>query len=190
MEFILATSNAHKASEFNELLDNSNLSFTAASKKIEVVEDGDTFNENAFKKAEAYFKEFNAPVVSDDSGLVVGSLPDMLGVHSARFAPELEQYKDKNLKLIELLKDLDKSAYFVCVLCFYISPTEVFFFEGRVHGEISDQIKGDHGFGYDPVFLPTKMDGKSMAELPEWKNENSHRAKAVKEAVNFFKNKK
>lgn len=186
MEFILATSNEHKVLEFNELLKDSNLNFKASIKKIDVVEDGETFNENSFKKAKAYFEEFKVPVVADDSGLVVEALPGQLGVQSARFAPELKEYTDKNKKLISMLEGLDRSAYFVCVLCFYISEDEVFFFEGRVHGKISDKIKGEHGFGYDPVFLPTGQDDLSMAELPEWKNENSHRAKALKEAVKFF----
>ena len=187
MEFILATSNEHKVLEFNELLKDSDLSFKASVKKLDVIENGDTFNENAFKKAKAYYEEFKSPVVADDSGLVVSALPNQLGVQSARFAPELKDYKDKNKKLISLLNGLDKSAYFVCVLCFYINDNEVFFFEGRVHGKISDEIKGEHGFGYDPVFLPTGQADLSMAQLPEWKNENSHRAKALKEAVNFFK---
>ena len=186
MEFILATSNEHKAKEFNELLDGTNLSFKTASEKLDVIEDGDTFNENAFKKAKEYFNKYKKPIVADDSGLVVTALPDILGVHSARFAPELKEYSDKNKKLIELMDTKDRAAYFVCVLCFYISDEEVFFFEGRVHGEISTQIKGDHGFGYDPVFLPTGQAGMSLAQLPEWKNSNSHRAKALGEAAKFF----
>jgi peptidyl-prolyl cis-trans isomerase D len=67
-----------------------------------------------------------------------------------------------------------------------ISDDEVFFFEGRVHGEISTEIKGDHGFGYDPIFLPTGQADMSLAQLPEWKNTNSHRAKALAQAAKFF----
>lgn len=191
LDFLLATTNNHKALEFNELLKETNLNFKSAQEKIDVIEDGESFNENAFKKANAYYDHFRVPTVADDSGIVVSALPDQLGVHSARFCPDLPDYKEKNQKLIELLKDKeDKDAYFVCVLCFYLNPDEIFFFEGRVHGTIGHEIKGDRGFGYDPIFLPSGQGGLSMAQLPDWKNENSHRAKALKEAVNFFKNKK
>jgi XTP/dITP diphosphohydrolase len=82
-----------------------------------------------------------------------------------------------------------RAAYFACTLCFYISPDEVYFFEGRVHGTIGHELKGGHGFGYDPIFVPERKenDGLTLAELPEWKNENSHRARAVQSALSFFK---
>lgn len=187
--FLLASGNAHKAEEFKELfLDAINVEAAPAS--IEVDETGKTFTENAFLKAKTYFETYQKPALADDSGLVINALPDLLGVQSARFAPELPNYKDKCEKVIELLKEKqDRSAYFVCVLCFYLSPEEYYFFEGRVHGEIATKLSGEKGFGYDPVFIPERKeeDGKSLAELPEWKNLFSHRAKASKEAVQFFK---
>jgi XTP/dITP diphosphohydrolase len=97
---------------------------------------------------------------------------------------------DKCQKLIGLLQSKDnRNAYFVCVLCFYLSPEEVYFFEGRVQGRIGNQLKGEHGFGYDPIFIPDRkeQDGKSLAELPDWKNEFSHRARASQSALQFFK---
>ena len=190
MEYILASANQHKAVELNELLTKAGLKIEASKEKLEVIEDGDTFQENALLKAKTYFNKFGKPTVSDDSGLVVPSLPDILGVQSARFAPELPDYKDKNLKLIELLKgssEENRKAYFVCFLCFYNGPDEVFFFEGRVHGVIGDHLKGDGGFGYDPIFLPDGQMGKSLAEVSTWKMKNSHRAKACAEAAIFFK---
>jgi XTP/dITP diphosphohydrolase len=93
--------------------------------------------------------------------------------------------------LIELLNrsHKDRKAYFVCVLCFYLSPDEIYFFEGRVQGVIGEELKGEKGFGYDPIFIPERKenDKKSLAELPEWKNEFSHRAKAAQSALEFFK---
>jgi XTP/dITP diphosphohydrolase len=82
----------------------------------------------------------------------------------------------------------NRLANFTCVLCCYLSPEEVYFFEGRVHGVIGTEYRGDKGFGYDPVFVPTRAenDGKTLAELPEWKNKNSHRAKAAQAALAFF----
>jgi XTP/dITP diphosphohydrolase len=187
--FILASSNAHKAEEFKVLFKGV-LSVEPAPQSLEVDESGSTFTENAYLKAKAYFDKFAVPALADDSGLVVEALPELLGVQSARFAPELSSYVDKCQKLIELLKSKEnRSAYFVCVLCFYLSPEEVYFFEGRVQGKIGNELKGDHGFGYDPIFIPDRkeQDGKSLAELPDWKNEFSHRARASQSALHFFK---
>lgn len=187
--FILASGNAHKAEEFRDLFTGV-LSITAAPKTLEVDESGKTYTENAFLKAKAYYDTYAAPALADDSGLNIEALPEILGVQSARFAPELPNYSDKCRKVIELLKDQpSRRAYFVCVLCFYLSPDEVYFFEGRVHGEIGFELKGSQGFGYDPIFIPERKeeDGMSLAELPEWKNEFSHRAKASQTALQFFK---
>lgn len=189
MKFILASGNAHKAEEFKELFQGY-ISVNPAPKTLDVEETGKTFAENAFLKARAYFENYGVPALADDSGLVVEALPDILGVQSARFEPELPKYEDKCKKLIELLSGKEsRAAYFVCVLCFYCGPDEVYFFEGRVHGTIGHDLKGDHGFGYDPVFIPERkeQDNKSLAELPEWKNEFSHRAKASQAALQFFK---
>ncbi|MFT6631485.1 MAG: XTP/dITP diphosphohydrolase [Bacteriovoracaceae bacterium] len=190
MKFILASANQHKAEELNVLLSAGNLEILPASEKVEVVEDGSTFQENALKKAKEYFDKFGHPTVADDSGLVLPAKPDILGIHSARYAPEYLDYKDKNNFLINEIKNLtgsDRDAYFICYLCFYISEEEVYFFEGRVHGVIADTQSGVDGFGYDPIFIPDGCDGKSMAEVSEWKMTNSHRAKACLSANKFFK---
>jgi XTP/dITP diphosphohydrolase len=188
--FLLGTGNAHKAEEFKELFLNT-LVINPAPRTLEVDESGKTFIENALIKAKAYYDTYKVPALADDSGLVVESMPDILGVQSARFAPELPEYADKCRKLIELLNlaHKDRRAYFVCVLCFYLSADEIYFFEGRVHGMIGNELKGEKGFGYDPIFIPERKenDGKSLAELPEWKNEFSHRAKAAQAALEFFK---
>ncbi len=191
MNVLLASSNAHKAEEFKDLF-SSTLKVSAAPSSLEVDETGATFTENAFLKARAYFEAYQVPTLADDSGLVIDALPDILGVQSARFAPELKTYTEKCQHLLGLLekKHLQSTAaYFVCVLCFYLSADEVYFFEGRVHGTISQTLKGEKGFGYDPIFSPDRKenDGKSLAELPEWKNEFSHRAKASQVALEFFK---
>jgi XTP/dITP diphosphohydrolase len=190
MEFILASSNTHKAQELDSILSAGNLKITSASEKLEVVEDGLTFQENAFKKAKAYFDKFQKPTLADDSGLVFPAREEILGIHSARYAPHLENYKDKNEYLLEDIKNLkggDRKAHFACYLCFYISEDEVYFFEGRVHGRIGDEAQGADGFGYDPIFLPDGQQGKSLAEISEWKMLNSHRAKACAAAIKFFK---
>lgn len=191
MELLLASSNAHKAQELNILFKDTNISVVPALEKVDVVEDGKTFQENAFKKAKAYYDKFQVPTLADDSGLVIPARPDILGVQSARYAPELDNYKDKNEKLLSELKDLsqiDREAYFACYFCCYLSPEEIYYFEGRVHGEIALKTSGSDGFGYDPIFLPTGQNGKSMAEVLDWKMHNSHRAKAALAAIKFFEN--
>ena len=186
--FILASSNAHKAEEFSELFKNT-MTIQPASRSIEIDETGKTFYENAYLKAKAYFDEFKTPAMADDSGLVIEALPNILGVASARFATELSNYKDKCELILKKLEGSSRNAYFVCVLCFYISIDEVYYFEGRVHGQIGHKLSGDHGFGYDPIFIPERKenDGKTLAELPEWKNQFSHRARASQSALQFFK---
>jgi XTP/dITP diphosphohydrolase len=191
MNLILASSNAHKALEFSELFAGE-LQVTAAPSSIEVDETGKTFEENSFLKAKAYYEKFKVPALADDSGLVIEEWPELLGVYSARFAPELHTYPEKCQKLLKMMDERGlktRAAYFVCTLCFFLSPEEVYFFEGRVHGTIGHELKGSHGFGYDPVFVPERKenDGLTLAELPEWKNENSHRARAVQSALSFFK---
>lgn len=189
LKLYLASGNQHKAEEFAELFDADVLSVLAAPEKVEVVEDGLTYRENAFKKAQAYYDKFKMPVVSDDSGLNVEALPEDLGIHTARFGGEGLSASERNELLIERLKgNENRSAEFICVLCFYLSPDEVFFFEGRLKGNIGEEQLGKDGFGYDPVFLPSKAEeGKSLAEVPDWKQINSHRALACQSALNFFK---
>lgn len=189
--FVLASSNQHKAEEFKILFDPSILNVESASQSIEVEETGETFLENALLKAKTYYDEFKKPVMADDSGLVVQALPNDLGVKTARFGGDglsAKQRCDLLLDKMKNIKDEDRSAYFVCYLCFYLNPKEVFFFEGRVKGKIAYQYRGEHGFGYDPVFIPTDLkEDKTLAEVPLWKDQNSHRAIACKEALKFFK---
>lgn len=187
MKLILASSNKHKADELKDFFKETQIEIESAPEKLEVIEDGKSFEENAFKKAQAYYEKFKRPVLSDDSGLVLECRDDILGIYSARFAPEFSDYKDKCSELIKTLGDeQNRNAYFICVLCVYISPEEVYFFEGRLVGKIGTELKGSNGFGYDPVFFPNKLGGESIAENPEWKALNSHRAKALQQLIKFF----
>lgn len=194
ISFILASGNAHKAEEFKALFKDV-ITVTAAPHSLEVDETGNTFTENAFLKAKAYYEAFKVPALADDSGLNVEALPEILGVQSARFAPELKSYPEKCQYLLNLMdekKTEKRSAYFTCVLCFYLSPEEVYFFEGRLSGKIGRELKGSGGFGYDPIFIPERKeeDDKTLAELPEWKNQFSHRARAVQAALQYFQGSK
>ena len=184
--FILASGNAHKSEEFNKLFDTNILGVKPATQKVEVIEDGETFTQNALKKAQAYYQKYRIPVVSDDSGLVVEALPNELGVKSARFGGEgLDDAGRTALLLDKMSDESNRKAYFVCLLCFYLNPSEIYFFEGRCHGSISTKIAGDGGFGYDPVFIPEGQ-SESFAQNSAWKHANGHRAKAVSQAQQFF----
>ncbi|MAW06883.1 MAG: non-canonical purine NTP pyrophosphatase [Halobacteriovoraceae bacterium] len=191
-DIYLASANLHKAAEMQQLFESSTYNITVAPSKIEVVEDGATFTENALKKAKAYSIRFGGPALSDDSGLCVEYLPEKLGVQTAYYGGDgLSDRQRWELLLRELegLDDEKRRAYFCCVLCFYFSEDEYFFFEGRLQGSIAKEGKGvGQGFGYDPVFLPEGLKGKSLSEDISWKLENSHRSKAFDSANKFFKN--
>ncbi len=195
-QFILASGNQHKAQEFNELFDTELVKVESAKEKLEVVEDGATYFENALLKAQAYYNKYKTPVLADDSGLTVYALIGELGIHSARFGGAGLSDRDRAYLLLEKMQNIrpgvDRDAYFTCVLCFYFSALEYFFFEGRMSGTISMSYDaGDAGFGYDPVFIPEARaeEGLSISRLGDWKNSHSHRAQAVKLAQNFFKSK-
>lgn len=191
MELVLASGNAHKAQEFDELFTLDFLKVKPAREKLEVAETGESFQENALLKAEAYFALEKSPVVADDSGLVVQYLPDELGIHSARFGgPDLSDAERAYLlleRLSGLTRSEERAAYFVCHLCLYFSADEIYFFEGRLNGTISRDYRGEAGFGYDPVFIPDGLSEQTLAENPEWKSQNSHRAIAVGYAERFLK---
>jgi XTP/dITP diphosphohydrolase len=184
-DLLLASGNKHKAEELSELLHP--LVVVSAPEGLDIAETGSSFYENAFLKAEGYFKKYQRPTLSDDSGLVVAALPGELGIHSARFGGEgLTDWQRCELLLEKMADEKERSAYFVCVLCLYLSPTEVFYFEGRVQGSIGMTPAGEQGFGYDPLFYPEKNSPKSFAEDKLWKQGHSHRALACLELGKFF----
>ena len=186
----LASTNAHKVEEIEQLVSKDLLQLEIPEQKLEVVEDGADFHENALIKAKAYFEHFKKSSLADDSGIVVDALPDELGIHSARFGGVDLGTEDKNALLLKKLEKVSsRSAYYVCVLCLYLSPDEIYFFEGRLHGEIATSTSGDGGFGYDPLFIPTGQ-SESLANLEDWKAKNSHRAKACKQMEKFLQGQK
>lgn len=149
----------------------------------DVDEDGATFAENALKKARISCAVSGIATLADDSGLVVAGLDGRPGVFSARFAGPSADDTTNNQKLLEELSlrpAADRMAAFVCSLAFVTPDGGEQLFEGRVGGRIIDHPRGEHGFGYDPLFL---VDGceQTMAELPlDHKNRISHRGQALK----------
>lgn len=186
-EVLLATRNEGKIREFTALLGSvfqRIISLEGLDSIPDIVEDGNTFRENALKKAR-FISEFTKRVtLADDSGLEVNALDGRPGVLSARYAGEKVLDKENIEKLLKELRGVvDRKARFVCVLALVFLNRSEIVVEGRCDGIIVDDPRGENGFGYDPVFFVPEMD-KTMAELkPEEKNLISHRALAVKKLI-------
>ena len=187
---VLATRNAGKVKEFQQLLKNfpveiKNLNDFGALPEVE--EDGETFDDNAYKKAAFAAKVLGLPAIADDSGLVVEALGGAPGVKSARYAGENATDQENIQKLLrEMEGKSDRSAAFECVISIAVPSGPALTYEGRCEGKITTEPKGVSGFGYDPVFYSPDY-GKTFAELTgEEKNRVSHRGKALAEVVAEF----
>ena len=189
MDIVIATNNINKVKEYNEIL--SPLGFNCLSlKDLNIIcdpeETGSTFKENALIKAKEIAKYTNKLILADDSGIEIDAYPNLLGIYSHRFL-ENEPYSIKNATLIEMLKDKIKTARYVCVIALLNFNDQELFFEGICEGHISDIPKGNNGFGYDPIFIPSGLD-KTMAELEsEEKHKISHRGIASNKLVEYLK---
>ena len=189
---VLATRNQGKVKEFAEMLKD----FPVEIKGLaefgpipEVVEDGATFDDNAYKKARFTAKVLGLPAMADDSGLVVEALDGAPGVYSARYAGEAATDSDNIAKLLkEMAGKTDRRAAFECVISIAVPSGPALTYEGRCEGEILEAPRGADGFGYDPVFYFPPL-GKTFAELNMAdKNRISHRGKAVAQVAAEFDN--
>lgn len=182
MRLIMATNNQGKVKELSALLnsDFEVLTLREAGFEIEVEEDGETFAENAVKKALETYKITKTPSIGDDSGLCVEALDGAPGIYSARWAGEGASQDELIGKLHrELSGKENKKAKFVSVIALAFSEDDIVIAEGECHGEIIDEKRGEGGFGYDPVFYVPSL-GKTFSELSlEDKNKISHRANAL-----------
>ncbi|MGC4117014.1 MAG: RdgB/HAM1 family non-canonical purine NTP pyrophosphatase [Myxococcales bacterium] len=192
LKLVFATTNKGKLAELKGLV--AGLPLEVVSLKdveaVEVVEDGETFEANAVKKARTYCERTGLPALADDTGLCVDALGGAPGVHSARYAGVEEgavlgdshaRYAANNKKLLAELASVPtekRGAEFRCAICLAVPGQEPVVVHGICRGRIGFEAKGGHGFGYDPLFeLPEE--GKTLAELtPEEKNRISHRARA------------
>ena len=192
MDLIIATSNENKLREFKELL--REFPFTILSLKDfphipPIVEDGNSFYENALKKATTVAQLTGKLTIADDSGIEVEALGGRPGVTSARFAGENASDDENNAKL---LKDLEavppdkRGACFKCVLVVAPAEGKTAFVEGECKGTILHEPRGEHGFGYDPLFLVPECN-KTFSEItPEEKNKISHRARALRKLLKIL----
>ncbi|NVJ52094.1 MAG: RdgB/HAM1 family non-canonical purine NTP pyrophosphatase [Campylobacteraceae bacterium] len=185
MRIILATGNKGKIEEFKKLLPKEEvITFKELIGDYEVVEDKDSFQGNALKKAQEIYEKIGdeeAIVISDDSGITVPAINNEPGIYSARYAGENASDKENNAKLISKLneKNLEKTPayYTACIAIIYKGhPYTV---HGWLHGEVINKELGEGGFGYDPMFIPNGFD-KTLGELGyETKKDFSHRTKAL-----------
>lgn len=188
MKIILASGNKGKIKEFEKLMPNDEvIAFKELLGDIEIVEDKDSFQGNAVKKAQTIYDELlkndykDFIVISDDSGITVPALNNEPGIYSARYAGENASDKQNNEKMIKNLKEKNiektKAYYTACIALIY--EKHVYTVHGWMHGEVIPQEIGEGGFGYDPLFIPSGFD-KTLGELPhEVKKEFSHRSKAL-----------
>ena len=186
MKLILATRNAHKLEEIRAIFDFKSLEVLSAFDFPEipdVVEDGDTLEANAIKKAVEIAAATGCWALADDSGLEVAALGGAPGVYSARYAGEQCSYSDNNEKLLcELAGKPDRSARFRTVIALSDPEGNVQTVEGACPGRIIEELRGTNGFGYDPLFVPEGYT-ETFAELDsEVKNRISHRALALQKA--------
>ncbi len=153
---------------------------------LDVLEDGETYAENAALKARAYYQASGLLTLADDSGLEVAALDGKPGLHSARYAPQPGATDaDRRAYLLKNLAGLPRpwAARFCCTVAIAAPDGSLHFSEGICPGEIIPEERGTNGFGYDPIFLIPEL-GKTMAELSmAQKNQLSHRARAVRGAV-------
>lgn len=182
---IFATSNEGKMKEIRLIMADSGyevVSLKEAGISAEIEENGATFEENAVIKASAIAKLTGEPAMADDSGLEVDYMDKAPGIYSARFLGEDTSYDIKNNYILDQLKDVpreDRSARFVCAIAFVDAEGKVITKRATIEGYIGYEIRGENGFGYDPIFMVPEYD-KTTAELSiEEKNEISHRAKAL-----------
>jgi XTP/dITP diphosphohydrolase len=187
---VIATTNAGKTAEIRALL----IDFPITIKNLSdfgpippVVEDGDTFEDNAYKKASFTARVLGLPALADDSGLVVDALDGAPGVLSARYGGEGASDTDRCSKLLTALEGVaDRKAAFECVISIAVPTGPALTYDGRCEGEILKAPAGENGFGYDPVFFYAPMQ-KSFAQLSrEEKGQVSHRGKALQEICAEF----
>ena len=187
MRVVLASKNKHKLQEISKITEKFGIDLVLQSElgiDLDVEENGTTFEENSFIKAEAVMKATGLPALADDSGIAVDALNGEPGIYSARygFDESLDDWGrlELLLKNTEHVPDGQRQAQFVCVITMVTPEGQVVQARGEIHGELTRQPRGENGFGYDPIFYYPPL-GMTTAELsPEAKNEVSHRGNALK----------
>ena len=188
MTLLFATGNLDKLKQVELMIDNLKSPKDFDLDDIDVVEDGKSLKENAYKKAKTYFDLAKVPTISDDTGLFVEALDNRPGIYAHRYAGEDATYKDNRDKLLSELKDKDnRDAYFKTLVCYIDENGKDYYFEGILEGTITKEEIGQYEFGYDQIFLPKGSD-RTLGQMTEKEiNQISHRSKAIESFVKFYK---
>ncbi len=201
MKLILATGNKGKLREFKQMCKDEVLAFSDLLGEFEIVEDGETFAENALIKARTIYDKLQEKdpmteylVISDDSGISLPVLDGAPGIYSARYAGEGVSDKDNLYKLIDAVKakGLKRTPAYYTAAIAIVSRYGEYVVHGWMHGDVIDEARGEKGFGYDPMFIPDGCE-KTLGELDDdVKSGISHRGKALalaKPIIRMLKNK-
>jgi len=188
MKLVLATHNQHKVEEVGAILQ-----ATVPGLELlgydgpEPIEDGKSFLENAMIKARAAFEHTGLPAIADDSGIAVEILGGAPGIFSAGWSGTRDNAMNRSLLLAQLndVRDEDRSASFVCTIAM-VSPDGEISFTGIWPGRVAQQEQGDHGFGYDPIFIPEGFEITAAELEPEIKNSMSHRSLALEQLASYL----
>ena len=190
VRIIFATNNENKVAEIRTAVGAQLhvVSLREAGIDIDIPEPWDTLEANATEKSSTIHRLTGDNCFSEDTGLEVDALNGEPGVHSARYAGKEKSFDQNIEKLLSKLQNsTDRKSRFRTVICLILEGKD-YFFEGVCEGEIIKERKGNKGFGYDPVFIPTGS-GKTFAEMTiDEKNEFSHRKKATDRLVTFLNN--
>lgn len=199
MELIFATGNIHKLEEARRILGDSFTIKSPADYGIteDIPETSDSLKGNAMQKCRYIWEKCGKACFADDTGLFVDALNGEPGVRSARYAGEAKKSEDNIRKLLANMKNVPledingkrlRTARFICAIALIINGRE-YNFEGRVEGEIALAPSGEGGFGYDPLFIPSEIDGiRNFSEIsPDEKNAISHRGRAMRQLEDFLK---
>ena len=187
-ELVFATNNQNKADEVSALLEGQYkiLTLKNIGCEVDIPETGITFAENAALKSNFIYEHYNLDCFGDDSGLEVDALDNEPGIYSARYSGIRDDQKNLELVLQKLYGKTDRKARFITVIALS-QGGEDYLFEGKIEGTIRNEPKGDHGFGYDPIFQPDGY-GVAFAEMTKAeKNKISHRAIAMNKLIEFLK---
>ena len=184
MKIVLATGNRGKLREFKNMCETEVIAFSEILGEMEIVEDADTFKGNALIKARTIYEKLQdeeAIVISDDSGISVPLLGGIPGIYSARYAGEGASDKDNLYKLVEAVKEqgVEKTPAYYTAAIAIVSRHGEYVVHGWMHGDILATTRGEKGFGYDPMFVPSGYE-QTLGELEdEVKKAISHRGKAL-----------
>ena len=197
MKIAVATKNSHKVKELERLIDIPGAQFLSLRDlgfEGEIEENGSTFEENALIKARAVCRKYGIPAISDDSGLCVDALGGAPGIYSARYASEDGENSDDKLNIKKLLANLSgvpkekRGAHFVCAMALVTPDGSEYTVRGECGGDITEEVLGYDGFGYDPVFFSSALEKTFGQASEDEKNGVSHRYAASKKMSQLIEN--